>query len=1635
MYLTRTGLPTTLAVVAALLHLSWETSAQCPEFTASDLSSVGCFNGGTPCDLCPGESFQLTAEGTLLPNGGCVNWYYDTSPGFDPYAGEGTLIGCGSISAPPPAPCSTCPEILAIWIDACGLEQANEFMILSSGSGFQVNNLGIDFDPSNNGMSPTNEDINTNGGGCNWMVPNPSLVSAIQASANCNSGNVIAAGPGATIPAEALVIVFTSSAASTSYNFDALCQAGHILYIMQNACPRTIGAFSNSSSSGDRTTSVVLNNCNCSHSITHDTDDPALLGDGDYAWYNNGSVEYGNSGCGDPTPPLVEPAMVDYPPAVVQPVNFTVTDGLCNGGPYYVVGILDPLAGGCPEITTDEFIFDVPCPQAGAAFLDLPCEGTIITLQGSGGITYQWSGPNGFNATGETVQIGPLTPAHVGLYSVTVTNAAGCTDLAQASFSLQPEVFVALEPQSPVFCEGASAFLSALAQGGSGGYSFGWETPNGPQSGQSILMEEGGIYLVTVTDGVGCTDTASVTAIELEAPDITIQPDPAGFCAGGQVELSAVISGGAGGNQMQWTDPAGNPFNTPTHWAASPGVYEVMVTDQAGCSGISSIVVTEFPTPAVTLQADPPALCAGAQSLVTASGSGGTGGYLFSWVTPAGPASGNPLTATTPGTYAVTLTDAAGCTAMDSIVLVTGVDLIVSISPDPATFCPGGSVLLEAIVQGDQGGALAFMWDTPAGPATGNILNTALAGMYSVTVTEENGCSGTAQVTVSENAQLSIAFTADSVWVCAGGQALLEGQANGGDGNYTYTWSHPGGPTPGDSLWVSDPGVYLLEAMDGNGCSGLDSVHVLPAAVLPVFIMAGMDSICPGQSTTLQINPVPDPGWTVQWTGPSGTSGQYPLGVTVPGLYVVEVIYGAGCVSRDSVIIAWREAPLVTIVPPAPTFCTGSSVQLSVTSVSGGSPVAWSWSTPSGPASGVSVIAGLAGLYSVTVTDGFGCTSTAATTVTISPVLPVQFPVPTVSICAGTQAWLIPETGGGQPPFQYAWGGPAGPSTADTLQTSIPGIYTVTVTDAGGCTGTASVTVVTGSTLPVTLGPSNPGFCPGQAVELVPTVAGGQPPMDFAWTLPDGSASTDMSLMASMAGLYVVSVTDAAGCHGTVSAFVAAWDAPAAAISPAAPAVCPGQLVPLSGQATGGLGPYAFVWTGPSGQVQGPQVPGASAGSWMVTVTDSRGCTGTASSAVVAAPPLVIGIDPPVPAICDSASVTVTASVSSGNGPFSFVWSGPGDTLDTNPVSISQPGMYDVVVTDASGCSGSLAFDVAQLNGLEVTITTSVLVACGDTPYTATAQVIGGQMPLQYDWSTPSGPSSQNPVTVSGSGIIQLQVTDTRGCSGSATAEVAGGALVPDIEILPASCPGASDGALIIHGLGNGQLPAQVQVAGQLARQINGLPYTWPDLAPGNYILSLSDAQGCAVTQHLLVGVGLDPELWFEPAVHNMVPGGSVLLDPGVNFSPVIWMWDPPAGLSCSDCRTPVAMPGQSTVYSLTATDDQGCAATATVTIQVVADTRVYIPGAFSPNEDGINDYFFVQAADPSLLVTSMRIYDRWGNALFETFDVPANDAFFGWSGKYRGKILDPAVYVYVVVLKFADGQERLYRGEITLMR
>lgn len=1610
--------------------------AQCPDITVSSLTSPDCFNGSTPCDLCPGDQFLLHAEGQYLPDNGCVNWYYSTTPGFNPYLGEGTLIGCGDIDSPIPPPCDVCPEILAIWIDACGNpESANEFMIIHSGTGFNVNNFGLDYDANNNNLPPGTDDVNVNGGSCSWMVPSATVMNNMQASASCDGSNVIPAGPGTIIPPGALVVIWTSADASTSYSFENLCAAGETIYVMQSSCIRAAGAFSNSSSSGLRTTTISLNNCGCSSAITHDTDDPALLGDGDYAYVDNGNVEYGNNGCGNPQAPDVTAPDIMVPPSTVDDVSYTIPASLCNGGPYYVVGIISPLAGGCAQVFTDEFSFNVLCPNATADVSGIPCVNNSITLTSSGGGSYSWTGPDGFSSNLQNPVVGPLTGANTGTYTVVVTNASGCTDEASVDVLVFPAIDATVDPALPAFCPGSSVILTATGIGGNGIFTYDWIYPGGTVNTPSVEVFQTGNYSVTVTDGNGCSVDVTGMVQAAPGPDVTILPSPAVICGGGSIDLTASAIGGSGGGYVfAWTDPAMNPSAGPVITASQAGTYSVTVTDSDGCTGTQSTTLTVQPNPMVTVMANPVQLCAGASSTVTATGAGGSGNYTFSWTTPGGPVNGNPIAATQTGTYIVTLTDGVGCTAVDTLDILPGNPLNVMINPDPASFCPGGTVILSVAVSGGQGNSLSYSWSTPVGLQSGQPLPASTAGVYIVTVSETNGCSGVDTVNVQQLANLTISFLSDTVAICPGGQAQLIGSANGGNGNYTYTWTYPGGSSPGDTLITNMPGTYLLSVVDGGGCSGLDSAVVVQANTFSVTINPQTSGLCPGDSVVLTTNPIPDPAWVVDWNTPGGPSSGYPLTAMSSGLYQVTLTDSQGCSGSAQTTITSLSAPVVDITPASSAICPGGSVTLTASVLVGGPPTSIQWSSPQGPGAGATFLASQTGTFITLVTNGAGCSSSDTAFVIAAQGISLSFPSDTLSLCGGGSVMLSPDILGGTSPYFYSWSTPQGVSNFDTIPASLAGTYFVTVTDAAGCSGTTNIILSISGQLNVLISPVQPGFCPGDSVLLSALATGGTGAITYSWTTPGGPVVAPQ-VWAKISGLYSVNVVDQGGCTGSGNQTVDAYSAPVVLIDPVNASICADQAINILATGSAGQAPYQYSWSGPTGPATGPQISTNQAGTYIVTLTDDHGCQQTASSDISVALPISILIDPLLPVICSGSSISITGSATGGNGPYTFNWSGPNFSATQNPVIIDAGGMYTVTVSDQIGCTASLPFDVAVGAGLNVQLITSADTLCQGQPYSVEAQPTGGSLPFQYAWTTHEGSFSSALINLNTPGIFRVTVTDAMGCTGVALDEVVQKQFSLSILTQDASCPGVDNGAIDILGTGTAVNPVTLSINGSIPETLGSLPYSVSNLPPGIYNLVASDQNGCVTTSALFIGALDEPEVLFDPDQISLVRGDEVTLTPIFNFSPTQFIWTPATALSCTGCATPLAGPENTTTYILTATDAAGCEASGEITILVKGNYRIYLTTAFSPNDDGINDWFYIQSADPNVIIEDLRIYDRWGDALFFSTPGPANDATLGWNGKFRDRSMDPGVYIYTVLVRYPDGTQRLYRGDLSLVK
>lgn len=253
-----------------------------------------------------------------------------------------------------------------------------------------------------------------------------------------------------------------------------------------------------------------------------------------------------------------------------------------------------------------------------------------------------------------------------------------------------------------------------------------------------------------------------------------------------------------------------------------------------------------------------------------------------------------------------------------------------------------------------------------------------------------------------------------------------------------------------------------------------------------------------------------------------------------------------------------------------------------------------------------------------------------------------------------------------------------------------------------------------------------------------------------------------------------------------------------------------------------------------------------------------------------------------------------------------------------------------------------------------------------------------------------------------------------------------------EVQVLPERCSGQRDGSLVLTPGPGGLAPYRYRLEGgswQSAPVFEGL-------APGTYTLYIEDALGCADTlSGWNVAEGI--VLTLDAGPDRVASAGSVLqLEATASQAVLQWQWTALDPLSCVDCRNPRLGPlSGSQVVRVSAWSAGGCQATDELLVQLLLEAEVYIPGGFSPNGDGINDVFSVYANDQVRRVRQLAVYDRWGNALYFQQDLPVNDPNAGWDGHYRGKPMDPGVYVWVVEVEHLDGRVQLYKGDVTLVR
>ncbi len=491
-------------------------------------------------------------------------------------------------------------------------------------------------------------------------------------------------------------------------------------------------------------------------------------------------------------------------------------------------------------------------------------------------------------------------------------------------------------------CAGSCTNLSATVSGGTPPFTFTW-TPNiGTGAGpHQVCPTTTTVYSVLVTDSLGDTASASATVIAYPLPILAMTETDV-LCNGGSTGTATVTPAGNNPFTYSWST---TPVQTTQTATGLPiGTYTVTVTDVNGCIQTASIVVNE-PPPLVAGASTVNSICTACNGSATANPSGGIAPYSYSWNTV--PLQ-NTQTATglCPGNYTVTVTDANGCAQTASVtVLATPVSLAVNISSETDALCFGDCNGDATAFTNSGTPGYSYLWNTvpPQAAATASSL---CAGMYSVQVTDANGCTGTSVASVSEP-QPVVAAAPNNVSVCLGQSALLVTSATGGTPGYNYIWNP--GNISGPSINVSPAStiIYTVSTTDVNGCTAADvnvtvTVNPLPVVLFMPDITDGCSPVCVS-FTNQTLNPVSS-NWDFGDMNTSASTNPYHC-FTTPGTYDVTlyVTDNNGCTNslvRNNLINVYQWASADFIITPQPPYFPGTAI--SFNDISTGASI-WTW--------------------------------------------------------------------------------------------------------------------------------------------------------------------------------------------------------------------------------------------------------------------------------------------------------------------------------------------------------------------------------------------------------------------------------------------------------------------------------------------------------------------------------------------------------------------------------------------------------------------------------------------------------------------------------------------------------------------
>ncbi|MCW3078235.1 MAG: conserved repeat domain protein [Bacteroidetes bacterium] len=1287
---------------------------------------------------------------------------------------------------------------------------------------------------------------------------------------------------------------------------------------------------------------------------------------------------------------------------IVSPVlntTYTVTgaNGFCTNSQTVSVNV-----NPAPSITT-------------TASSPTICYGGTTTLIAVGGTSYSWS-PGALS--GSSVAVSPTLTT---TYTVVSNNALGCSSTKTLMITVTPLPTLSIASTAATLCSGNSATLT-----GSGASTYTWN-PGGSISA-SLIVTPGvtSTYTLTGSSLAGCSNSKTITVNVTITPTLTASASNTLLCTGNSATLTA-----SGATSFTWNPGA----LTGTTIVVSPTVntmYTLMGSNGA-CSSTAAISLSVNPSPTITASSNPSVMCSGNTATITANGASS-----YTWMPSGAITSSVQVNPTITTIYTVSGTGINGC--------VNTIPFTLSVTPTPtvtaastsSSICLGGSATLTA------NGANSYTWNPGALSGTSIVVSPTITTSY--TVNGVNGsCSNSAIITITVNALPVITANASPVIICAGSNVTLSSS-----GANTYTWSPIGISAATVNVLPNITTTYTVTGTNTNGCKNTANITVSVNPSPTITTVISSPTICAGNPATLTASGANTYTWN-----PGSVNGSV---ITVtPGITITYTVSGTnlnGCSNTQTVQLVVQPSPTVTAFASSTAICFGNSATLTANGAA-----TYTWQPGLLTNSTVVVTPSTSIIYTLTGANGIcgSGTTTISLTVNTQPTVSasvngsITCTTPSVTLTGSSSA-----TSSG-----YFWNGPGSFTSAMQSPTGIAlaGTYTLSVIDLNtGCTGSNSVAVLSNSSVPtISISVTSTITCANPSATVMAMSSATNP--SYNWFGPGTFTGSSQSFTTGTGGTYTVTITDLSSNCPASTAVTIITNTSVPISATIVPATCSGTMTNNNGS----ILTSGFVASDKYDLVGGLTYTGTATYTTAANIPLSGMLTNTLSNPSLITP-YTIRFFSSNGCTKDTTLFLVPTSCIS-NTVFGIAKAVSTPTLKTN-------GTYDVNYFVIIKNSGVQTLDNITLNEnlfftfplpTTYSITNAPVVTSLNSSITINSSFNGSLQTVMTNSTSMLAPGKTDTimfsVNLTHNGNFGPFKNTVLGFASPAAGVVFGDSsntgynTDPDLDNNPTNnniptilnlTPNlffglTKQGALssklsddswditytvTVHNLGNDTLK-NITVKDSLFNNTIKFPAT--------YNMRTAPLAGGSLTGNPAYNGNTDINL-LSPALSKLAPGSVNSIVFTINVSPDTLTLVKNSAFGRAFNTTGITVSDTSNSGSNPDTNGNGVwneAADNVPTILSIPNTSLFIPGGFSPDGDGKNDFFVIKGLS-SVIDNSFTVYNRWGTKVYSknNYDNTWN-GYPNVSGTLGNEKLPQGTYYYI--LEFKNGDTKPMNGFIVI--